>query len=311
MISGAQALMESLKREHVDHMFGYAGATICPAVDALAHTDIAYTLVRTEQNAGHMASGYARMTGKPGVCMVTSGPGATNLITGIATAYMDSIPLVVITSTLFVACMYAVLAFVAAGVLPVPEVGNSLVKVADHILPKALYYVFIIGGAGCALASTLNNQLATTPKPMMQMCDDGWLPAGLARVSAHGSPFIIQTFLYGMGAIALFAGLSVSTLVNLSIVAGGAMSILMNLGVMRLPKVCPAEWEGSKFKLPRPLLVTICVVAACATAFNVYVNASNLSLPLILLNVVVVTSSFVYGAVRSKHAHMQISYEGV
>ena len=97
MISGAQALIESLKREHVDHMFGYAGATICPAVDALAHTDIAYTLVRTEQNAGHMASGYARMTGKPGVCMVTSGPGATNLITGIATAYMDSIPLVAIT----------------------------------------------------------------------------------------------------------------------------------------------------------------------------------------------------------------------
>ena len=86
MISGAQALMESLKREHVDHMFGYAGATICPAVDALAHTDIAYTLVRTEQNAGHMASGYARMTGKPGVCMVTSGPGATNLPPGIATA---------------------------------------------------------------------------------------------------------------------------------------------------------------------------------------------------------------------------------
>ncbi|NLF34965.1 MAG: biosynthetic-type acetolactate synthase large subunit, partial [Clostridiales bacterium] len=66
-------------------------------VDALAATDIHYTLVRTEQNAGHMASGYARMTGKPGVCMVTSGPGATNLITGIATAYMDSIPLVAIT----------------------------------------------------------------------------------------------------------------------------------------------------------------------------------------------------------------------
>ena len=97
MINGAQALMESLKREGVERVFGYAGATICPAVDALAATDIAYTLVRTEQNAGHMASGYARMIGKPGVCMVTSGPGATNLITGIATAYMDSIPMVAIT----------------------------------------------------------------------------------------------------------------------------------------------------------------------------------------------------------------------
>ena len=97
MITGAQALIESLKRENVTQIFGYAGATICPAADALKHSDINYTLVRTEQNAGHMASGYARISGKTGVCMVTSGPGATNLITGIATAYMDSIPMVAIT----------------------------------------------------------------------------------------------------------------------------------------------------------------------------------------------------------------------
>ena len=97
-MNGAHALIESLLQEGVTHMFGYAGATICPAVDALKeHPEIAYTLVRTEQNAGHMASGYARISGKVGVCMVTSGPGATNLITGIATAYMDSIPMVAIT----------------------------------------------------------------------------------------------------------------------------------------------------------------------------------------------------------------------
>ncbi len=97
-MNGAHALIESLLREGVEHIFGYAGATICPAADALmAHPEIRYTLVRTEQNAGHMASGYARISGKPGVCMVTSGPGATNLITGVATAYMDSIPMVAIT----------------------------------------------------------------------------------------------------------------------------------------------------------------------------------------------------------------------
>ena len=97
-MNGAHALIEGLLREQVDHIFGYAGATICPAVDALKeHPEIGYTLVRTEQNAGHMASGYARVSGKAGVCMVTSGPGATNLITGIATAYMDSIPMVAIT----------------------------------------------------------------------------------------------------------------------------------------------------------------------------------------------------------------------
>ena len=97
-MTGAQALIESLLQEQVDHIFGYAGATICPIVDVLrTHPEIGYTLVRTEQNAGHMASGYARVSGKVGVCMVTSGPGATNLITGIATAYMDSIPMVAIT----------------------------------------------------------------------------------------------------------------------------------------------------------------------------------------------------------------------
>ncbi len=97
-MTGAQALIESLKLQQVEHIFGYAGATICPIMDVLARTpELGYTLVRTEQNAGHMASGYARISGKAGVCLVTSGPGATNLITGIATAYMDSIPMVAIT----------------------------------------------------------------------------------------------------------------------------------------------------------------------------------------------------------------------
>ena len=93
----AEAMVRCLEAEGVKQIFGYPGATICPFYDALSRTDIRHVLVRTEQNAGHAANGYARMTGKPGVCVVTSGPGATNLITGISTAYMDSIPLVVIT----------------------------------------------------------------------------------------------------------------------------------------------------------------------------------------------------------------------
>ncbi len=97
-MTGSQIFTEALLREGVDHIFGYAGATICPIVDALKEIpEIGYTLVRTEQNAGHMASGYARITGKTGVCLVTSGPGATNLLTGIATAHLDSIPMVAFT----------------------------------------------------------------------------------------------------------------------------------------------------------------------------------------------------------------------
>ncbi len=97
MITGAQAMVECLKCEGVTTVFGYPGATIAPFYDALFASSIRHVLVRQEQNAGHAASGYARISGKPGVCIATSGPGATNLITGIATAYMDSIPLICIT----------------------------------------------------------------------------------------------------------------------------------------------------------------------------------------------------------------------
>ena len=97
MISGAEIMVKCLQNEGVSHLFGYPGAAICPFYDYITKTDIKHILVRQEQNAAHMASGYARASGKPGVCVATSGPGATNLITGIATAYMDSIPLIAIT----------------------------------------------------------------------------------------------------------------------------------------------------------------------------------------------------------------------
>ncbi len=97
MISGAEIMVKCLESEGVAITFGYPGAAICPFYDMLYHSSIRHVLVREEQNAAHMASGYARSCGKPGVCIATSGPGATNLITGLATAYMDSIPMVAIT----------------------------------------------------------------------------------------------------------------------------------------------------------------------------------------------------------------------
>ena len=99
--SGAFALLDSLKRHGVKHIFGYPGGAILPIYDELyraeAVGDLTHILVRHEQGAAHAADGYARATGQVGVCFGTSGPGATNLVTGIATAQMDSIPLVVIT----------------------------------------------------------------------------------------------------------------------------------------------------------------------------------------------------------------------
>lgn len=94
---GADLIIKCLEEENVDVVFGYPGVAICPFFNSMLDSPISPVLVRTEQNAAHAANGLARVTGKVGVCAVTSGPGATNLITGIATAFADSIPLVCIT----------------------------------------------------------------------------------------------------------------------------------------------------------------------------------------------------------------------
>ncbi|MBD8973099.1 MAG: acetolactate synthase large subunit, partial [Clostridiales bacterium] len=105
-LTGSEIVIECLKEQGVDTVFGYPGGTILNVYDALyKHPEIHHVLTSHEQGASHAADGYARATGKVGVCMATSGPGATNLVTGIATAYMDSIPLVAITANVGVSLL--------------------------------------------------------------------------------------------------------------------------------------------------------------------------------------------------------------
>src|SRR5690606_39962627 len=97
-MTGAQSLIRSLEHAGVDVVFGIPGGAILPAYDPLYDSrKVRHILMRHEQGAGHAAEGYAYATGKPGVCMATSGPGATNLVTPIADAHMDSVPMVAIT----------------------------------------------------------------------------------------------------------------------------------------------------------------------------------------------------------------------
>ncbi len=116
MLTGARILMECLKREGVDLIFGFPGGAVIDVYDELPNHPFRHILVRHEQAAVHAADGYARASGKVGVCLVTSGPGATNTVTGIATAYMDSIPLVVIT-----------------GQVPTHLIGNDAFQEADIV----------------------------------------------------------------------------------------------------------------------------------------------------------------------------------
>ena len=99
-LTGAEIIVECLKEQGVDTVFGYPGGAILNVYDALYkyRDEITHILTSHEQGAAHAADGYSRATGKVGVCMATSGPGATNLVTGIATAFMDSVPVVAITA---------------------------------------------------------------------------------------------------------------------------------------------------------------------------------------------------------------------
>lgn len=116
-LNGAQIVIQSLKDEGVEYIFGYPGGAVLHLYDALFQQDeVKHILVRHEQGATHAADGYARATGKPGVVLVTSGPGATNAITGIATAYMDSIPMVVIS-----------------GQVPLPVIGSDAFQEVDMV----------------------------------------------------------------------------------------------------------------------------------------------------------------------------------
>lgn len=115
-MNGAQLLVKALETEGVRHIFGYPGVSICPFFDALNDSKIDPVLMRSEQSCGHAANGYARIAGKPGVCAVSSGPGATNLITAIATAFADSVPLIGIT-----------------GQVPLEQIGSDMFQEADII----------------------------------------------------------------------------------------------------------------------------------------------------------------------------------
>ena len=148
-MTGAQALIKALEMEQVDVMFGLPGGCILPAYDPLIESSIRHVLVRHEQGAGHMAEGYAHVTGRPGVAMVTSGPAATNMVTPLMDAYMDSIPMVVITGQVGTAAIGsdAFQECDTVGITRSCTKHNELVMSADDI-PMAIRQAFHIATTG-------------------------------------------------------------------------------------------------------------------------------------------------------------------
>ena len=149
VITGAEKLIHCLERNGVEYIFGLSGGAAMPIFDALVESKIKLILVRHEQGATHMADGYARATGKPGVVLVTSGPGATNTVTGLLTAQMDSVPLILLCGQQ-ITPMLGLDAFQEADVTGItyPVVKHSyLVKDASEI-PRVVQEAFHIATSG-------------------------------------------------------------------------------------------------------------------------------------------------------------------
>ncbi|WP_419928472.1 biosynthetic-type acetolactate synthase large subunit [Candidatus Poriferisocius sp.] len=149
-MNGGQALMKALENEGVDILFGLPGGAILPVYDPLIDSSIRHVLVRHEQGAGHMAEGYAHATGRPGVAMVTSGPAATNIVTPLCDAYMDSIPMVVVT-----------------GQVPYAAIGTDAFQECDT--------------TGITMSVTKHNYLVTEAADIPQVIHDAFYIATTGR----------------------------------------------------------------------------------------------------------------------------------
>ena len=149
-ITGAQALVNALEDSGVDVMFGIPGGAILPAYDPIYDSKIRHILVRHEQGAGHAATGYAQVTGRVGVCIATSGPGATNLVTPLADAQMDSVPIVAIT-----------------GQVPAPAIGTDAFQEADI--------------RGVTMPITKHNYLVTDPREIPKAIAEAFYIANSGR----------------------------------------------------------------------------------------------------------------------------------
>ena len=188
LLTGAQALVESLERVGVEVAFGIPGGAILPAYDPLMDSSIRHILTRHEQGAGHAAEGYAMTSGKVGVCIATSGPGATNLVTPIANAYMDSTPLVAITGQVNSASI-GTDAFQEADIrgITMPITKHSFLVKRTEDIPLAIQEAFHIastGRKGPVLVDIAKDALANTAE--FRWPDEMDLPGYKPTITPHG-----------------------------------------------------------------------------------------------------------------------------
>lgn len=223
------------------------------------------------------------------------------------------IPFVFIVSTLSVAILYALIATVAAGVLPIDQVANqNLSVVAQKILPKALYLFFIIGGAWCAIATTLNANIAWVTKPLIQAAEDGWIPKKLATLHPKfKTPVYLLAVFYIITIVPILTDISLENLANLVLVMQFVMMIFTSIATIKLPKLLPEEWAASPFKCSQGLLTFFCVLATIVLVIQAWLNFTSLTTTLKVGQIGFIIVAYLYAHLRYKSGKvkMTVSYD--
>ena len=241
--------------------------------------------------------------------------GGATVILGVSAECKNptkDIPFVIIVSTVGVAILYGFVATTAAGVLPVEQVMNQpLTLVAQQILPTPLYILFIVGGAMFALATTLNSQIMSCTKPVMQSCEDGWFPTSLATLSKFKTPYKILIIYYFILVVPILLDLEIAQISSVVQILGYINNLIFTITAMKLPKMFPEAWEKSQFHVPTPVFNTLMIITCIALLIQASFMLSSMTIQLIIFNVVVMAAGFIWAFYRtgSGKAKPTVSYE--
>ena len=241
--------------------------------------------------------------------------GGATVILGVSAECKNptkDIPFVIIVTTVSVAILYGLVATAAAGVLPVAEVANQpLTLVANQILPQPLYVLFIVGGAMFALATTLNSQIMSCTKPVMQSCEDGWFPQSLASLSKFKTPWKILIIYYVILVVPILLDLQISQISSIVQILGYINNLIFTITAMKLPKMFPEAWEKSQYKVPTPVFNTLMIITCIAILIQASFMIKSMTPQLIIFNVATMAVGFIWAFYRTGtgKAKPTVSYE--
>ncbi|WP_436950770.1 APC family permease [Staphylococcus xylosus] len=219
------------------------------------------------------------------------------------------IPIVIIVATIFVGILYAFIASIAVGVLPIPEVaGRPLTSVAKEILPTPIFIFFMIGGAMFALATTLNSTFTWVTKSLLMAIHDGYLPKALGHVNGRfGTPHWLLLIFYIIGALPIVTGMSLNVVAQL----GTGISLIVfafpALAVTQLPKKYPEAYKQSPFKVPYPVLIVIAITAIIVLLYQSYLLISDLKISYIIGTLIYILLSLAIAQISNSKANLNIN----